>query len=383
MDLSKLCSYGVITDETLNWIQPYWNEELAQVEELREAKANNCGGGSGDPLFGSQSDEDDDDSQQQQQDNGLFVSRKSISSLEGVSLSFYMDDFSTGHGNHVWHASIAMCIYVRRWLKESYQRLDTFRCIEFGAGTALPSLFLAHSLFSLQSKEPLSSKNKRKGRPFVHITDARQYRNIRQILLSLSIQPKAILEEIFFRVSPHNWGEGLGGVTDQKNTEKESSDFLQQEGRCQSMSKEDVETYDLIIVSDCIYNPTYHRELLKSISATLRLPICMEEEEGIEDGGCAIVSFSLHGNTPDKDIWDFIEKVIPEQRHITDTTWRLQARPIPKDDSTDERTTQALEEGRFGWNMEETMKNLDLWTANMDPKRWYAYLYEIKWVLVE
>ncbi|KAL3923155.1 MAG: hypothetical protein SGILL_001814 [Bacillariaceae sp.] len=235
----------------------------------------------------------------------------------------------------------------------------SFQCLELGAGVALPSLFLGH-LFAGDTNPPVQSFNK----ALLHITDGKQYRNIRQILFSLSRQPKQVLKSAFFRVSPHNWGKGV---------DEEDGSFLAQE--CPDAAPR---SYDLVIVSDCIYNPTYHRDLLKTIAATLRLP----EKESEDEGGRAILSFSLHGNTPDKDIWDFVDKVVPETRH---GHWRMQARRVKHDFISSLRTTSGSQQkpqpvqGRHGWDMESTMKDLGLWTANIEPKRWFSFVYEITW----
>mmetsp|Transcript_1545 Transcript_1545/g.2674 ORF Transcript_1545/g.2674 Transcript_1545/m.2674 type:complete len:360 (+) Transcript_1545:85-1164(+) len=356
MDLQRLFDDKYITRETLDWIRPLWEQELALVAEVREAAAAR------DSLFANNEHGSDDDEEETENDeSGLMISSVFIRDLGGVTLSFWMDDHSAGHGNRVWHASIAMCIYLKRMLLPSWtSRISSqesscnFRCLELGAGTALPSLFLGH----LFANEMEASSVNRKTKPLIHITDGKQYRNIRQILLSLSKQPAQVLLSSTFRVSPHNWGEGLG------NNGDSDSCFFQ---------REFVHPYHLIIVSDCIYNPTYHDELLQSIAATLKLP---NEETG-EDGGCAVISFSLHGNTPDHDIWDFLQVKIPSKRHPVHEHWRLQAWSRNADSKNGESSAC---DGRNGWNMEQKMKDLGLWTANINPKRWLSYIYEVRWV---
>jgi hypothetical protein len=223
--------------------------------------------------------------------------------------------------------------------------------MELGAGTFLPSLFLGHLVANDSHVHP-------EIKPVLHITDGKQYRNIRQILFSLSNQPTQVRESASFRVSPHNWGQNIDV-------------FLAQESASGG--------YDLIIVSDCIYNPTYHRDLLKTIAATLRLPATPDDP-----GGRVILTFSLHGNTPDRDIWNFIDRVIPEE--TCHDEWKLQARPVQDDLMTESFASFASSHekqqpvvGRHGWDMEETMKELGLWTANIEPKRWFSFLYEIMW----
>ena len=344
MDLRLLHDDGIINQETLDWISPLWEAELVETAVVKEATRSNN-------LFGGDNDEDDEE------DDGslLMMSKETIPNFLGISnFTFWMDDHSTGHGNRVWHASIATCMY----LKEFYsQRLSSssasWQSLELGAGTALPSLFLGHLMASQNNNRHVGS------RPLLHVTDGKQYRNIRQILFSLSKQPQAVLEKSFYRVSSHNWGQDI-------------DDFFQTEcpqrlPRC----------YDLVLVSDCIYNPTFHRDLLKTVAATLKLP------GGKDDtGGRAILSFSLHGNTPDQDIWNFVDSIIPETRH---EEWRLQASPVPQAHITSTPLasvageTQQPVEGRHGWEMERIMKELGLWTANIESKRWFSFLYEVTW----
>jgi hypothetical protein len=362
MDLQKLHEDGIISRGTLDWLLPLWQQELEDIERLREAQetAN---------LFSTTNTESEDDYCYNQFDHStMMITKETIQNLEGITFSFWMDVASTGHGNRVWHASIAICIYLK---KQHHDHLATsllvadglsrLKSLELGAGTALPSLFWGHLLASSQILRPLSHQ-----RPLIHITDGKQYRNIRQILLSLSDQHTNMVENVSLRVSPHNWGEGLN-----HETFKDNSNVL-----CQGPAENDnnPNSYDLILVSDCIYNPRFHGDLLKTIATTLRLPhATTDDDDG--GGGRAILSFSLHGNVPDQDIWNFIDHTIPETRH---GTWRLTARPVPKHGQHTKNRPQPVE-GRYGWDMEATMKDLGLWTAHIEPKRWFSYLYEITW----
>ena len=351
---------GIVSKATLDWIQPLWEAELAQAVEAREARRCNN-------LFGNEDGDDENtDEDSDSTDRLLMISKESIPSFLGVAdFSFWMDDHSTGHGNRVWHASIATCMYLKEYFHSQMPKssasspssASSWQSLELGAGTALPSLFLGHLIASQREDD---GHDHAAARPFLHITDGKQYRNIRQVLYSLSKQPPAIRETATYRVSPHNWGQNL-------------DTFLSQE--CHAATPR---SYDLVIVSDCIYNPTFHRDLLTTIAATLRLP------DGPHDsGGRVILSFSLHGNTPDQDIWNFIDGMVPETQH---GEWRLQACPVRAESlasttlaaAPDGRKEQPTE-GRHGWDMEQMMKDLGLWVANIKAKRWFSYLYEITW----
>jgi hypothetical protein len=476
MNLQELLEGGVITRATFDWLEPKWRKEQEDLAAESERNVDN-GTPHGWSLFGGREsagrggrggqndDEDDDD------DGGTgSFTQISIGDDEGdggggdgpVTLDFFIDDFSAGHGNRVWHASVAMCLYLQNaplmesWPsssnnnKSSYggDRVESssFRCLELGAGTALPSLYLANLLVArsrmVSSSSPTSptegssASNAGGKKPFIHVTDARQYRNIRQILFSVDRQRLVKdADAVQFRVSPHNWGEGVGREEDSRGADGArvgggcrndddggggSTSFLDQEcGTTLSSSsehwKEDSgkeasmmmgNSYDMILVSDCIYNPTHHEALLQSIRALLKLPPPQMEDGNLHTnsnhngdnagqgggGGRAIVSFSLHGNTTDQSVWDFVEHKVGA---IRCGEYRLQARAVPHlhsasgvvsdsdNDSNDVvRFVDPQGEGGVGWNMEEQMKRLNLWAANMEAKRWIAHLYEIRWVPV-
>ncbi|KAG7360121.1 lysine methyltransferase [Nitzschia inconspicua] len=349
MDLQKLLDDGIITKDTFEWLVPLLQQEVDDLREVQDARNSNH-------LFSIPTAEETETNNNNGDEDGLMLSKETIHNLEGITFSFWMDVGSAGHGNRVWHSSIAMCLYLKRNCQEwtvsqsssSPSSSSTWCSLELGAGTALPSLYLGHLLSQENTSSPC----------FLHITDGKQYRNVRQILYSVSKQPSNILQRSLFRVSPHNWGESL------EMEENKSTSFLLRE--CQRQYN----SYDLILVSDCIYNPQYHKDLLKTIAATLRLPRngCI--------GGKAVISFSLHGNTPDQDIWTFIDHTIPGL-HYGD--WRLTATPVDHELSTLLQQPQVVE-GRQGWDMEEIMKDMGLWTAHMEPKRWFSYLYEVTWM---
>jgi Lysine methyltransferase len=363
MDLEKLREANIITKETFDWLLPLWLQELEDRRQFRDSRAQNLFTRNNDDGGGEEEEEED------LEEDSLVMTRETIRDLQGVTLAFWMDNGSTGHGNRVWHSSVAMCLYLKHY---SYVVLDNdgqlnstpFRSLELGAGTALPSLYLGHILSTKSAATAVPYQ------PLIHITDGKQYRNIRQILVSLSKQPSSVLDGASFRVSPHNWGEGLDA--------EDSNSFLACEcsriGSKKDGDKGPPHTYDLILVSDCIYNPQYHHDLMKTIAATLRLP----QDDSSDNGGKAILSFSLHGNTPDQDIWNFLDHVVPQTRK---EKWQLTAHPIQKEVIKSSSVTPRPQpvEDRYGWDMEETMKDLGLWTAHMEPKRWFSFLYEIRW----
>ncbi len=338
MDFDVLLKDGIITQSTRTWFEPQWQKQQEDAKELQETVHDN--------LF-------DDGNHDEEL---LFDCIDDVSiTINGVDFPYFRDDHSVGHGNRVWHASIATCLYIESLLDTMVIPSGaSFQILELGAGTALPSLYLAQILVE---KETAS-------RPFLHITDGKHYRNIQQIILSICRQSSKVRDRVHFRASPHNWGEGIGVGGD-------NLAFFQDE------CLEDVPNrYDIVLVSDCIYNPNFHASLLESIAATMKLP------DGDKRGGRAIISFSLHGNIKDEIVWEFLE--MANDKCSADGKWHLHARPIENREIAELHDGNMVLEyiGRGGWNMEEKMRQLNLWAANVDPQRWIAYLYELTWTRV-
>jgi hypothetical protein len=201
-------------------------------------------------------------------------------------------------------------------------------------------------------------------------------------------------------VHPHNWGDNntIGFAADDAADESEGE-------------------HDLVIVSDCIYNPEFHDDLLLSLSRTLALPTMANTttistnttKSASNGGGVAVVSFSLHGNVQDAAIWEFLDQKLPstmrnnnDNDNNNDTiegevvVWRLHARcvsigpqpqphtesqtQITQNPSTREELPGEQHVAREGWDMESTMTDLGMVTEGMLSERWLAYVYEITWV---
>ncbi|OEU14359.1 hypothetical protein FRACYDRAFT_240899 [Fragilariopsis cylindrus CCMP1102] len=450
LDLKQLLDNDIITISTYDWFKPLYEKELNDIKEIQDAaqlrKLN--------PFFTNDNDNDSDD------DDGLSTMTKTtINNIEDVQsdIQFLTDTNSSGHGNKVWHASIATCRYLKNLLLIEHDDSDdddadgtsqsllpvplplpSFHCLELGAGTALPSLFLSQLLLLLPTDTGTAGiQNKNKF--IIHITDAKEYRNIKQILMSIELQLLARKSKatatatdstdttkcmcISYRVSPHNWGETtdlLNMNLNKKNEHAETGDelaLLISTSKSYS-NKSNNNIYDLIIISDCIYNPQYHDVLLDSLVSTLKLPTSeqvVEEHDGsASDGsnsngvgnrsngsGRAVISFSLHGNVDDSNIWSFINTKIPsrttkmktkfhhpstinEQDDVNLVVYKLHARCVSTatSSSSQDNDIDIDIDNDEGWYMKETMTKLGLESDGIDEKRWYAYVYEITWVVV-
>eukprot|EP00535_Pseudo-nitzschia_heimii_P008677 CAMPEP_0197179040 /NCGR_PEP_ID=MMETSP1423-20130617/4116_1 /TAXON_ID=476441 /ORGANISM="Pseudo-nitzschia heimii, Strain UNC1101" /LENGTH=655 /DNA_ID=CAMNT_0042628885 /DNA_START=153 /DNA_END=2120 /DNA_ORIENTATION=- len=444
---------AIISKATYGWLKPLHDEELADLEEARiaseERKSN--------PFYHhhhhhhhhrrSGCDDDSDDS-----DDFLTTTTTSIELPGGVPLRpreekdggggnngvvvvrFVSDTNSTGHGNKVWHASIAACRYLRtrgavRLLETAATKTTTkktttkkkvvVRSLELGAGTAVPSLYLAE-LLRREEKAEASTNGPTNG-PTTHflvrITDARRYRNIAQILRSVDLQQQqqqpssmsmSMSNDVRLEVHPHDWGddvvpgcfdvEGGGGGDDECEEEEEADRDDDDE------EDDEDEQHDLVVVSDCIYDPEHHDALLRSLARTLALPPPKGGGSGGGGGGVAVLSFSLHGNVSDEAIWEFLEEKLPstvrtrrtnnnkkKKKNQDDdddgTVWRLRARCFSttttfESEPPEEEDDDDQELVREGWNMESTMDRLGMVTEGLAPERWLAYVYEITWVEV-
>eukprot|EP00536_Pseudo-nitzschia_multiseries_P016239 jgi/Psemu1/263522/estExt_Genewise1Plus.C_10530015 len=360
LNLERFLADGIITKNTFEWLKPLHEKEEAVMEEIRlaaEARKNDvfaqC-------RASDYDEEEDSDDQSDSEDDILTISTKTLRDIEatGTAVKFAMDTNSTGHGDTVWHASVATCRYLKHdfLAKLCNAQCKSFRSLELGAGTAVPSLFLANQMVKMQSSEGEKTMEKCPTTK-ICITDAKQYRNIKQILLSVGMQESiTINSNVHFEVHPHNWGE-----FDESIPSREAADSTGAKG------------YDLVIVSDCIYNPEYHEALLETLTHTLAL------------GGRAVLSFSLHGNVDDEVIWDFVEQEIPAKsfpdgnNNEEDEAWRLEARCVSKSETSDTNDDNVFVY-REGWNMEDTMKELRVAKDGLASERWFSYVYEITWV---
>ena len=374
--LERSLEREIVTQSTYDWLKPLYEKEVADLEEIRAAAAER----KNNPFH--QQDDSDDDSD----DALLTTSTTTIQNIEGTStkVTFVTDTNSTGHGNKVWHASIATCRYLkevfyeailhrnrdrRGWHDQTFLSEDPLRCLELGAGTAVPSLFLAQLLKGNKDDKKIRGMPKLPPLSILRITDAKYYRNIMQILRSVDLWKEATSDNItasnvVVEVHPHNWGEPWPKLVEDDDPDSNAN------------------RHDLVIVSDCIYNPEGHEALLESMANTIALPDIFPTKRP----GVAVLSFSLHGNVEDDAIWEFIDKKLPSttRTDANEVTWMLTAKCVSTSNGFRHelgRIEEHLPAKREGWNMEETMVNLGMITEGMVPERWLAYVYEVGWVM--
>ena len=83
-------------------------------------------------------------------------------------------------------------------------------------------------------------------------------------------------------IMSHTWGEEMEKLTQQTNNYEDDGEFQH--------------SVDLLIASDCIYNPTYHNSLLESATSAM---------SSSNNSSLFIVGYSLHGNVPPSHILNF------------------------------------------------------------------------------
>mmetsp|Transcript_26151 Transcript_26151/g.55170 ORF Transcript_26151/g.55170 Transcript_26151/m.55170 type:complete len:304 (-) Transcript_26151:66-977(-) len=193
---------------------------------------------------------------------------------ESITVIYHLAFLAPGHGDSIWNSSECIAQHLlsprlrTKLLRSGDDDNDNWppkRCIEFGAGAALPSLVLL-----------------KEGAKRVIFTD--RYVNTQTFdALRMSVEKNASAwsmtdKDVKERVAivPHTWGEELDKLLS-THIDKEGEDGHDDLGV----------KADLLIASDCIYNPTYHRALLQSAV------FAMAEETGM-----FIVGYSFHGNVP-------------------------------------------------------------------------------------
>jgi predicted nicotinamide N-methyase len=213
-----------------------------------------------------------------------------------ASIVYHLAFRAPGHGNRLWNSSgcIARHLLIPECRSamlsignnkdgrttEGGRRRREFEwppanCIEFGAGAALPSLALL-----------------RGGARRVVITDRHgDDRTFDALRMSVEANGRSWRMGEGGRrgravIMPHTWGEdvdellvGTGGGGE--GDDREAS------GR----------KADLLIASDCIYNPTYHGALLRSATGAM----------DPDADALFVVGYSLHGNVPASRTLDFFD----------------------------------------------------------------------------
>jgi len=233
-----------------------------------------------------------------------------------VAIHYHLAFRTSGHGNRLWNSSdciarqlilpecrAAMLLFddgsdatteggngsgTRKRRRRPPFRWPPKRCVEFGAGSALPSLALL-----------------REGAGRVVITDRHVNSDATFDALRMSVERNAKYRRTTASsdggggvggravVVPHTWGEDVDGLlTHIGGGEDDENDREAAAATTSSTTRK----ADLLVASDCIYNPACHDALLRSATGV------MDPERGL-----FVVGYSLHGNVPSSRISAFFD----------------------------------------------------------------------------
>lgn len=246
------------------------SEQLAEDDDIYRASMRS--------IFRN-GNEDDESDYGDEQNIGQYVWHCPIDNANGkvngdashFPVIYHLALLAPGHGNSLWNACICIAEHLSSASKRSQLLGDDISSLvpwpprsslEFGAGAALPSMILL-----------------REGTDNVIITD-RKVNDMTFEALDLSAEKNGEqwnVSDISQRVEvcDHTWGEAIDELVKKSNSGG----------------------IDVLVASDCIYNPTYHNTLLQSASGT----ICSER-------GIFIVGFSYHSNCSKEQVDAFFAK---------------------------------------------------------------------------
>ena len=246
------------------------SEQLAEDDDIYRASMRS--------IFRNGNEDDESDSGDEQ-NIGQYVWHCPIDNANGkvngdashFPVIYHLALLAPGHGNSLWNACICIAEHLSSASKRSQLLGDDISSLvpwpprsslEFGAGAALPSMILLGE-----------------GTDNVIITD-RKVNDMTFEALDLSAEKNGEqwnVSDISQRVQvcDHTWGEAIDELVKKSNSGG----------------------IDVLVASDCIYNPTYHDALLQSASRT----ICSES-------GIFIVGFSYHSNCSKEQVDAFFAK---------------------------------------------------------------------------
>jgi len=269
-------------------------DESDSIEE-RDYQLQLCRG-----IFKNRGDEEDEWLESDDEHDGISEHKWTcaIDNQDTFSITYHLAFLAPGHGNSLWNSSGCIAEHILdpkhradllgAILLKSEKNSSQFnwppkRCLEFGSGAALPSLALLKA-----------------GAQKVVFTD--RYVNDQTFdALKLSVEKNALAWDINKQdikkrtaIVRHTWGEDIKSLYKAiaDDTTKVAHDSEDKSARA-----------DMLIASDCIYNPTYHTALLRSASALIEP--CT---------GLFIVGYSLHGNVPTSHVERFFTEAKQEYR---------------------------------------------------------------------
>ncbi|KAL3791085.1 hypothetical protein HJC23_012070 [Cyclotella cryptica] len=321
IDLSTLSKW--VLPNTLLWLENVEKEERASREDI-EKEGLNYGAG----LFDTEADREEESELQHNRvgtwitsasgsDGGFDWTENEVQNDQcpkicaGVSVIYTTSTSSEGHGNTVWasarHISNLLgnresCRQVLSPLLRQRQRESTpatsqqkhplfgLSFVELGAGAGVPSWTAMRCGARVVCTDQSVADRIR----CIAECAERNWRDMKKT------ESEAVLENAkMARSCPYNWGAPIEEVT---------------------LSLDKNELFDVVIAADCCYMPFLQPKLLKSID------MLMSKE------GVALVSFALHGNAPDEDVWGVVDRAkelgfcveVLEPKQLTPSTYGME-----------------------------------------------------------
>lgn len=211
-----------------------------------------------------------------------------------VEIIYHLACLAPGHGDTLWNSSMCIAEHIlsptlRQKLfgdEVCHNQWPPSRALEFGAGAALPSL----ALIKEGSRRTVLTDRKINDMTFEALEKS----------IAVNCEKWDIPKEEWRQravVMPHTWGDekSLKELLFLDNDNVGDDDAIVDDDDVDSSSR--IEKNDLLIASDCIYNPMYHDTLLQSCDFLLS-----------KDRGLLVVGYSYHGNVCKKEVEEFFTK---------------------------------------------------------------------------
>ena len=216
-------------------------------------------------MFSNRDDEEDSDHE---------AISEHVWNCGDVSIIYHLAFLAPGHGDSVWNSSeciaLHLSLYRKKLFGEEIERQLKWppkKALEFGAGAALPSMVLFKEGSKVVCTDGFTNEDTFEALELSFLKNSKQWG------IEMEEKKKRTM------VVPHSWGEEI----EKLQNDSDGSDF------------------DVLVASDCIYDPTYHQALLESAV------VFMAKENGL-----FIVGYSFHMNVPPAQVLKFFDQATVE-----------------------------------------------------------------------
>ncbi|KAL7520267.1 hypothetical protein ACHAWX_005001 [Stephanocyclus meneghinianus] len=321
IELSTLSKW--VSPNTLLWLENAERKERASQEAMEKERFNY-----GARLFETEADREEEAELQHSRvrtwtasasgSDGIFDSadeqvqnNTGTKDCPGVSVIYITSNSSEGHGNTIWasarHVSnllgntescrrVLSPLLKLRQIEEIPEAtpqnhpLFGLSFVELGAGAGVPSW----TAMRCGARVVCTDQNVADRIRCIAESAERNWRDMKNTQCGNVLEIAKIA-----RSCPYNWGDPIQEVT---------------------LSLNKNELFDVVIAADCCYMPFLQPKLLESID------MLMSKE------GVALISFALHGNAPDEDVWGVVDRAkeqgfcveVLEPKQLTPSTFGME-----------------------------------------------------------